>query len=172
MPRETGLVEPPGRASDRPLRRAIGRLHASCVELDEVGVVLLGASGSGKSDLALRLIDAGARLVADDRLTIERRGIFCSGARRRSLAGLLEVRGFGIVRLPWCAESRLGLVVELEPDASAPRLPEPEHYALLGIALPQLRLDPRSASAVARIRLALIAERFDPSGPSSPMSHP
>ncbi len=169
---EIGLVAPTVRASIARAGAASAALHASCVELDEVGVVLLGASGSGKSDLALRLIDAGAHLVADDRLTIERRGDLLFGRAPPVLAGLLEVRGFGIVRLPWCAETRLGLVVELEPGPP-PRLPAPEPYQLLGLPLLHLRLDPRASSAVARIRLTLSAERIDPGGdPAGPMRRP
>jgi HPr kinase/phosphorylase len=160
---EIGLVEAPGRATIARSGAASTTLHASCVELGGTGVVLLGASGSGKSDLALRLIDAGASLVADDRLTLERRGDLLVGRPAPALAGLLEVRGFGIVRLPWCAESRLGLVVELRPEAPLPRLPEPEAYELLGLPLSHLRLDPRAPSAAAKIRLALSAERIAPS---------
>jgi len=164
---EAGLVEPSGRASIAGSGAASIRLHASCVELQGTGIVLLGASGSGKSDLALRLIDGGARLVADDRLTVERRGDLLLARPAPALAGLLEVRGFGIVRLPWHPESRLGLVVELQPDAPLPRLPEPDAYELLGVPLPHLRLDPRAPSAGAKIRLALAAERVHPSRPLS-----
>ena len=72
----------------------------------------------------------------------------------------IEVRGFGIVKLPWCPESRLGLAVALQPGAPPERLPEPETYDLLGVPLPLLRLDPRAPSAGAKIRLALVAERL------------
>ena len=117
----------------------------------------LGASGVGKSDLALRLIDAGALLVADDQLQVEAAEAGLLGRPAASLAGLLEVRGLGILRLPYCPVSPLGLVVELD-GASAPRLPEPSTYPLLGTALRHLRLDPRQASADAKVRLALTAE--------------
>ncbi len=134
-------------------------LHASCVELAGTGIVLLGPSGSGKSDLALRLIDGGARLVADDQLAVEREGQHLYGRPAASLAGLLEVRGLGIVRLRHGARSRLGLVVDLDPQSAAERLPEPAFHDLLGIALPCLHLDPRTPSACAKVRLALAAER-------------
>jgi HPr kinase/phosphorylase len=159
------LVETSGRAGIIHSGPAATGLHASCVALDESGIVLLGGSGSGKSDLALRLIDAGARLVADDRLMVERRGDLLFGRPPPALAGLLEVRGFGIVRLPWCAEGRLRLVVELDTDAALRRLPRPEPYRLLGLSLPCLRLDPRAPSAVAKVRLALTAEPIEPSLP-------
>lgn len=134
-------------------------LHATCVELNQTGIVLRGPSGSGKSDLALRLIDGGARLIADDRLAVERAGEQLLGRPAATLAGLLEVRGFGIVRLPHGAVCRLGLIVDLDPQTPPERLPEPETCCLLGIALPCLRLDPRAASACAKVRLALAAER-------------
>jgi serine kinase of HPr protein (carbohydrate metabolism regulator) len=153
----TGLIEAePSTGSER---RGPLWLHASCVELSQTGVVLLGPSGSGKSDLALRLIDAGARLIADDRLAVEREGERLLGRPAAALAGLLEVRGFGIVRLPHGAVCRLGLIVDLDPQARPERLPEPETLPLLGVALPCLRLDPNVPSACAKVRLALAAER-------------
>jgi serine kinase of HPr protein (carbohydrate metabolism regulator) len=157
---EMGLPEPQARATTASGAAAAIWLHATCVELSGKGVVLLGASGSGKSDLALRLIDLGARLVADDQLAVERRGDRLFGRPAETLAGLLEVRGFGIVKLPWCAVCPLGLAVELDPDGPLPRLPEPGSYDLLGVRLPHLRLDPRAPSACAKVRLALAAERF------------
>jgi len=156
----TGLVE--AEPSITPTRSAQPEplwLHASCVELSGTGVVLLGPSGSGKSDLALRLIDGGARLIADDRLAVEREGERLFGRPAAALAGLLEVRGVGIVQLPYRAVCRLGLVVDLDPQARPERLPEPDLLPLLGVALPRLRLDPTMPSACAKVRLALTAER-------------
>ena len=135
------------------------RLHATCVEIGGTGVLLLGPSGSGKSDLALRLIDAGAGLVADDQVLVEKRGGRLLGRAADQLAGLVEVRGIGILRLPHRAWSALGLAVELAPGETLPRLPDPRNHALLGIELPLIRLDPRAPSACAKVRLALSAER-------------
>lgn len=134
-------------------------LHATCVQIDGIGVVLLGASGVGKSDLALRLIDGGALLVADDQLCVEPGETGLLGRPADNLAGLLEVRGLGIVRLPYCRVSPLGLVVELDRAGSVSRQPKPSTYALLGTDLRHLRLDPRQASADAKVRLALTAEQ-------------
>jgi HPr kinase/phosphorylase len=134
-------------------------LHASCVQIDGMGVVLLGASGVGKSDLALRLIDGGALLVADDQLCVESGVAGLLGRPADNLAGLLEVRGLGIVRLPYCRVSPLGLVVELDRAGAVSRQPEPSTYCLLGTDLRHLRLDPREASADAKVRLALSAEQ-------------
>lgn len=136
------------------------RLHASCVQVGGIGVVLLGASGSGKSDLALRLIDAGGQLVADDRLEVERGEDGLIGRAPDVLSGLIEVRGLGIVRIDHCGSSPLGLVVELDVAGPWPRLPERTTYELMGIAVPCIRLDPRAPSACAKIKLALRAERI------------
>jgi HPr kinase/phosphorylase len=147
--------------TDRVGREARAHLHASCVELSGVGVVLHGPSGSGKSDLALRLIDAGARLVADDYLVIERCGDRLMGRPPESAAGLIEVRGLGIMRVEHCASARLGLVVALDQTEAEARLPEPMTHELLGVALPCVRLDPRSPSVCAKIKLALDGERVE-----------
>jgi HPr kinase/phosphorylase len=135
-------------------------LHASCVDLSGIGVVLLGPPGCGKSDLALRLIDGGARLVADDRLAIERSGNRLIAHAPEAIAGLIEVRGLGIMRVDHCRSSALGLVVTLG-GTPPPRLPERTTYQVLGVALPYLELDPRAPSACAKVRLALAADRVD-----------
>jgi HPr kinase/phosphorylase len=140
-------------------REGCTQLHAGCVALSGVGVVLLGPSGSGKSDLALRLIDAGGRLVADDRLVVERHGDRLIGRPPEALAGLIEVRGLGIMRVEHCPFAPLGLVVGLEETAPCPRLPERMTHELLGVVLPYISLDPRAPSTCAKIKLALRAER-------------
>jgi HPr kinase/phosphorylase len=130
----------------RPMR---GRqqVHGSCVARGGNGVLLIGSAGCGKSDLALRLLGRGFDLVADDRVDIEND----VAGPPASLAGLLEVRGLGIVRLPYVGSARLALVAELgdPPD----RLPMPGRHA--GLDLPLIRLDPTQASAVERVVLAL-----------------
>jgi serine kinase of HPr protein (carbohydrate metabolism regulator) len=135
-------------------------LHASCVDVSGTGVLLLGPSGCGKSDLALRLIDRGARLVADDRLSVERRGGRLIARAPARIAGLLEVRGLGIMRMDHCPSTTLGLVAALG-GSPAPRLPDRAIYEVLGIALPCLQLDANAPSACAKIRLALAAERVE-----------
>jgi HPr kinase/phosphorylase len=105
------------------------QVHGSCVSRDGDGVLLIGPSGSGKSDLALRLLGRGFSLVADDRVDIED-GV---AAPPPALAGLLEVRGLGIVRLPYAASARLALVAEL--GVAAERLPAPGRHTGLGLAL-------------------------------------
>ncbi len=123
-------------------------IHGSCAGRSGDGVLLIGPPGAGKSDLLLRLLARGFDLVADDRVDIVAGGI----ARPvPALAGLLEVRGLGIVRLPFVASARLALVVELS-DAAV-RLPPPRRHEALD--LPMALIDPRAASAPDRVVLAL-----------------
>ena len=122
--------------------------HASCAARDGAGVLLLGAPGIGKSDLLLRLLDRGFALVADDQVQIE-------GGHAQApetLAGLLEVRGLGLLRLPYLPSARLALVVQLQQGE---RLPLPARYHDLD--LPMISLDPWPASAAQRVELALEA---------------
>ena len=133
-------------------------VHASCVALKSAGVLLLGDSGSGKSDLALRLIHEGWRLVADDRtvLALDKGGL--KAFAPATIQGLLEVRGLGIVALPAKA-ALVKLAVQLGREG--PRLPRAESWTPRGLkgapALPLLRLDGRHASDPAKIALALQA---------------
>ena len=131
-------------------------LHGTCVALESVGCLLLGPPGSGKSDLALRLImDHGARLVADDQVAVERRAAGLIASVPAPLAGLIEVRGLGIVRLAHRTRAPLGLAVVLVPPDEIERLPEAEEgVEYLGVALPLLRVTPFEASAPHKVRLA------------------
>jgi HPr kinase/phosphorylase len=122
------------------------RLHASCAARDGHGILLLGPSGSGKSDLLLRLLDRGFALVADDQVEIED-GV---AAAPPALAGMVEVRGLGILCLPCVTSARLVLVVAL---GEGERLPHPARDRRLG--LPSVTLDPWTASAPQRVSLAL-----------------
>lgn len=142
-------------AAEPPGLHASARLHATCVAVGGVGVLLCGPSGSGKSDLALRLVDRGADLVADDQVVVVRRDARLHARPHPALAGLIEVRGHGIVRLPHLAEAALGLLVDLVPGGEAERMPDRREGDLLGIRLPGIRIDPGHASADARIRLAV-----------------
>ena len=123
------------------------QIHATCVARNGQGVLLLGPSGAGKSDLALRLIERGFVLVADDR--VELTGAIASPPD--GLAGLIEVRGVGVVRMPHQAPVRVVLALAL--GAAAERLPPVARDPLSGA--PLLALDPAPPSAPAKVMIAL-----------------
>ncbi len=131
------------------------QIHATCVVWKGTGILLRGRSGSGKSDLALRLIEGGARLVADDRCDLTRKGRRLVVTAPRTIKGLIEVRGVGVVRCPAVGSGALGLVVDLVGRRHVERMPEPAAFEALGIAVPLLRLDPFEASAPTKVRLAV-----------------
>jgi HPr kinase/phosphorylase len=130
-------------------------VHGTAVEIDGAGILLRGPSGSGKSDLALRLIDGGATLVADDRVVLSRQGGHVLAGAPETIAGKIEVRGLGIVRLPSTGPAPLRLVVDLTPPEAIERLPKAAETVLLGVALPVMQLAPFEPSAPAKLRLAL-----------------
>lgn len=129
-------------------------VHASCVAVDGRGVLLLGPPGSGKSDLALRLIDGGAVLVADDRVGIRAVDGRLEASPPETLAGRMEIRGLGIMDVDWQPRVALALAVELLTDERPERLPEREEWRFAGIAIPLIRIVPFEASAAAKVRLA------------------
>lgn len=130
-------------------------VHATCVALDGWAVLLRGPSGAGKSDLGLRLIDRGARLVADDQVALEEDGGRIMARPPAALAGQLEVRGLGIVDVGHLAHAPVVLIVDLVDPATIERLPEDASETLLGVAIPRLALAPFEASAPAKLRVAL-----------------
>jgi len=151
-----------------------GSIHASCVLLGgageafgappEAGVLLKGPSGSGKSDLALRLIGRGGMLVADDRTELFRDGTALAARAPCALAGLLEIRGVGILELPYAASAKITFVIELVSQADVVRLPEADRYvppSSLGLSReywpPIMRVNAFASSAVARIAAAVAA---------------
>lgn len=121
------------------------------------GALILGASGAGKSDLALRALDAGFRLVADDRVVVWTSGGALWGRAPDPLAGLIEARGAGVVAAPSLAFAQIVLAARcVAPGEAIERAPEPTLETLAGIAIPLLRIDPREASAPAKLRHALL----------------
>lgn len=123
-------------------------MHASCAARDDHGLLLTGAPGAGKSDLLLRLLDRGFALVADDQVEIGGDG---RARAPRALAGLLEIRGLGLMRLAFRESARPVLVAALV-QGPAPRLPQPRRDEALD--LPVIAVDPRPASAAQLLDLA------------------
>lgn len=138
-------------------------LHAGCVARliggSWTGVLLTGPSGAGKSDLALRLLERGWSLVADDRAHVWASGGSVYARAPSMLAGLLEAREVGIVGLPRRPLARLGLVVACQPaEAALERMPDRQTEMLEGVRIPRLALHPLDASAPRKVALALAAQ--------------
>jgi len=112
-------------------------LHATAVAVDGRGLILLGASGSGKSAIALRLLAHGARLVADDRVHIRREGGALVARAPRQLRGLIEARGVGILKAEALDSASLVLAADLDAPEGR-RLPNRRFWTCQGVALPCL----------------------------------
>lgn len=130
-------------------------LHATAVFLDGRGILIIGPSGAGKSDLAIRLIDAGAELVADDQVLARQVGGRMIVQAPESIAGKLEVRGFGIVDVAHRQEAVIDLVIDLKPGRDIERMPDPAVRMIAGVGIPAVELDGFEASAVAKVKLIL-----------------
>lgn len=130
-------------------------LHGTVVDVAGAGVLLLGPSGSGKSDLALRLIDRGATLVADDQFLTRpsRRGMVAFAPD--SIYGLLEVRGLGILSIPAIKSTIVNLVVNLMASDQVPRLPEPMLSKIAGEEVHTIMLNAFENSTPIKIELAV-----------------
>lgn len=139
-------MTPPSLSSDR--------LHASCVAINGRAVLITGPSGSGKSDLALRLIDRGADLVSDDYTLVRRVGRQLVATAPDKIAGMIEIRGLGLIRLPAIADvpvclfADLGRPVERMPEAN-------EHVTIAGLPLPIIAVCALEASAPVKVEMAL-----------------
>jgi len=133
------------------------QIHATTIDIDGSGVLLSGPSGSGKSDLALRLIDGGARLVADDRTDLALADGRLVASAPWEIAGRMEVRGLGVLEKDAVPQTVLTLVVELVDPENVERVPKEATTILLGVDVPVVRLHAFEASAVAKIRAVLMA---------------
>ncbi len=131
------------------------RLRGTCISIDGRGVLLRGASGSGKSDLALRLLDEGGELVSDDYTDVEQNGHMLMAMAPSAIHGLLEVRGFGVISLDARPSAPLVAVIDLVPLAEVERMPDPQQARILDVNLPCFRLFAFEVSAAAKVRLAV-----------------
>ena len=139
-------------------------LHATAISLAGRAVLIRGSSGTGKSDLALRCLAdnvapfslAHPTLVADDQVIANRSGPDVYLSAPETLAGLLEIRGLGIVRLPHVSTARLTLVVDLVTPDMVERMPDRTLTVdILGVSISQINLYPFEASAPLKLLLAL-----------------
>lgn len=129
-------------------------LHATAVAINGEGVMITGASGSGKSDLALRLIDRGAVLISDDGVLVEAGDTHLTLRTAPRIAGMIEMRGVGIVKMPFADGVPLRLVVDL--DDAPERLPPGNlSTSIAGHDIACLKLNPFEASAPLKVERAL-----------------
>ena len=145
-------------------------VYGTLVALGPDGVLLRGPSGAGKSDLALQRVTPPSpwQLVADDQIRLTRQGSSISGRSPAAIAGVMEVRGVGIVPMPFRTEAKLRLIVDLVSREDVPRMPaEGTTAQLLGLAVPLCRLHAFDATTPAKIGLLLhqaIAAADPPAG--------
>jgi serine kinase of HPr protein (carbohydrate metabolism regulator) len=129
-------------------------VHASTVTAEGRAVLITGPSGSGKSDLALRLLDRGFTLVSDDQTVVRRDGNRLLASPPPNIAGKLEIRGIGIVDMASLTDQPIALIVELTSDIQ--RLPDDDRERpILGVSLPLVSIDAMAASAPSKVALAL-----------------
>ncbi len=128
-------------------------LHASAVAIDGRAVLIGGASGRGKSDLALRLIDRGAVLIADDYVDLVRQGRVLLASPPETIAGRIEVRGIGIACMAFSRDVPVALYVDL--DSPPERLPEARSMEICGHSIRSISINGLESSAPLKIELAL-----------------
>ena len=133
---------------------SIKRLHATSVAMEDNGVAIFGDPGSGKSDLALRLIDSGATLISDDITIFSKleKNINLFGIENTK--GLLEVREVGIITVTYVEGIKLKLVVRLT-DKVIERIPKKNQINLLGLKFPKLEINGKNSSSVAKVKVKL-----------------
>ncbi|HVE00355.1 MAG TPA: HPr kinase/phosphatase C-terminal domain-containing protein [Sphingomicrobium sp.] len=129
-------------------------VHASTVASEGRAVLITGPSGSGKSDLTLRLLDRGFTLVSDDQTIVKKDGDKLVASAPPNIAGKLEIRGIGIVEMETVTNMPVALLVELTSDIQ--RLPDDSRERpILGVSLPLVSVDAMAASAPSKVALAL-----------------
>ena len=129
-------------------------VHASTVATDGRAVLITGPSGSGKSDLTLRLLDRGFTLISDDQTVVRKDGGRLLASPPLTIAGKLEIRGIGIVDMEYLKDIPVALIVELTSEIQ--RLPDDSRERpILGVRLPLISIDAMTASAPSKVALAL-----------------
>jgi len=137
-------------------------IHGSAVALRDRGVLILGASGTGKTTLAVEMVARGAELVADDWVLIERgRAVGLVMSPPKPIAGLVELSGIGLIRLPFVDQAPLTFVADLDHPAEQ-RLPHPMRRPLLGTSAPVICCQGKAGLASALIAVLRAGGLLDP----------
>lgn len=133
----------------------IASLHGNCLWVNETGVLILGDAASGKTELALTMINSGrGTLVADDQVIIEREHKILMARPPEGLQGLMQIHGIGIVNFDCIVPVPLHLIIELVPHADVPLIPEKSEKEIQGLSLPLLKLAGHEASSADKLWLA------------------
>ncbi len=129
--------------------------HASCIEYKGKGILILGESGAGKSDLAIRLLDAGGTLVSDDYVEIINENNLIIAKTAPNIGGMIEVRGVGLMNVDFLEEMKLDLALELLAPNLIDRLPEDLYFEEGNAKIPFYKFDGFCSSAIAKINLIM-----------------
>ena len=135
--------------------KELQNIHGTSIALEENGVLIVGFSGSGKSDLALRLIDSGATLICDDQTICKKveNEIFLFAQEK--ICGLIEVRGLGLIKVPYVENIKLKMIVKLKEGVDE-RFPLKNlKKKIFGIAIPMIEISAKQISAEAKVKLML-----------------
>jgi HPr kinase/phosphorylase len=135
-------------------------VHGTAIALEDKGVLLIGPSGSGKSDLALRLIDSGATLISDDQIICERRNDEIFLFPHKKINGLIEVRGVGIIKVPYIENVKLKMIVQLINEQPE-RIPVKEEKNFLNLKIKFIKIIGKEASSTAKVKIKLFEEIID-----------
>jgi HPr kinase/phosphorylase len=131
------------------------QIHATSISINAHAVLFRGPSGSGKSDLALRMIDRGAKLVSDDRCNLEVSEDRIMVTAPETISGLMEIRGVGVVNIGTEPFASLALIVDLVSPEEMDRMPEKKVCTEYGAEIPVIKMTPFEASTPAKVLIAL-----------------
>ena len=135
--------------------KQLQNIYGTSVALEENGVLIVGLSGSGKSDLALRLIDSGATLICDDQTICKKVKSEIFLFAQKKICGLIEVRGLGLMKVPYIENIKLKMIVKLKEDVNE-RFPFTNRKKkIFGISIPVIEISSKEISAEAKIKLML-----------------